>query len=771
MVLSIFIFAGCLGSRSEVHRESTHRESETDARERQIVEERAEKNESIPATPEKSSRSLTRASKESEPALVELGNLMRVGDEKAALQAISKLPHDARDDPRTRYLEARILENQQRFSEASDALDFDLTVLPGNISQEALMRKLSLLVRANRCTEALALLKNGISSSFQSGDEITFLTAKCSMLIGDYQEAAKGFGKLSKKRNSKVDSFENNYLFAQALSKTGDTEEAKKILRNLLISRPENSKASDIAKQLEELGGEIQFSTSEKLKRAKRLLYRRQFMKAVAELDEKSQPTKRAQLALWLHIKGMALFRERHHYEEAAKVLALAAKQKGAFAVDDEFHAARALSRVDQDDEAIASYLRLVKKYPTHKRAAQAEYLAAWLDIRHGRSRGERRMKSFLKGPRASLSEEYQREATWHLGFQAFEKGRYPLAVNYLHQYARTGRKGLVKGRGLYWKARALEAMGKKKKAFDVYRSAIRVEPLHWYALLSRQRIEGLGENLSKSPFSKQKRMTKARAPLPKIILPAEVAFYSLLGLDEDAEGALRRNEKQILSQAPRGRSLEALAKAYALIESTRRAFRIALREADELNLPLDSTNEWIWYAAYPRPHLSEVKLFAGKAGIEPAHVYATMRQESGYRPRVVSRADAIGLLQILPATAKGSAKKLGVQFSRHLLFDPNWNIRFGIEEIASVYGMFDQNLPLTIAGYNAGPQRVRRWLKETGEIETDRFVERIPFNETRNYVRRVMSHYARYKYIESPSTGWPHVVIPARVGESSNSL
>jgi soluble lytic murein transglycosylase len=64
----------------------------------------------------------------------------------------------------------------------------------------------------------------------------------------------------------------------------------------------------------------------------------------------------------------------------------------------------------------------------------------------------------------------------------------------------------------------------------------------------------------------------------------------------------------------------------------------------------------------------------------------------------------------------------------------------------------------LSIAAYNAGKNRVRRWLAESGKMELDRFVERIPFNETRNYVRRVSTHYARYSYLDDPSSGWPRL-------------
>jgi soluble lytic murein transglycosylase len=140
------------------------------------------------------------------------------------------------------------------------------------------------------------------------------------------------------------------------------------------------------------------------------------------------------------------------------------------------------------------------------------------------------------------------------------------------------------------------------------------------------------------------------------------------------------------------------------------------------------------------------------------------MRQESGYTRDAVSHADAVGLLQVLPSTGRAVGKRLGVEVRREMLFDPRWNIRLGVAEIAEVLEAFDGNLPLAVAAYNAGEARVRRWLREQGETDLDLFVERIPFNETRGYVRRVMSHYARYRYLEDPEAGWP-AGLPPRVG------
>src|SRR5690606_3858013 len=101
--------------------------------------------------------------------------------------------------------------------------------------------------------------------------------------------------------------------------------------------------------------------------------------------------------------------------------------------------------------------------------------------------------------------------------------------------------------------------------------------------------------------------------------------------------------------------------------------------------------------------------------------------------------------------------------FQRDRLFDPSWNVRLGVAEMSEVWRRFDGNLPLVIAAYNAGIARVERWLAEEGDVPLDLFVERIPFDETRGYVRRVISHFARDRLSEGP-TRFPEVPLPARV-------
>ncbi|MEM1414529.1 MAG: lytic transglycosylase domain-containing protein, partial [Myxococcota bacterium] len=170
----------------------------------------------------------------------------------------------------------------------------------------------------------------------------------------------------------------------------------------------------------------------------------------------------------------------------------------------------------------------------------------------------------------------------------------------------------------------------------------------------------------------------------------------------------------------------------------------------------------WAWEAAYPRPEEELVREVAERLGLPWEHLYATMRQESAYDADATSHADARGLLQLLPSVAGRDARRLGLPARPGDLYDPEVNVRLGAEEIARLHRRYAGCLPLVAAAYNAGAARVDRWRRELGtDGGLDLFVERIPFDETRGYVRRVLSHVARYRYLAGGEEARAGPVLP----------
>ena len=137
---------------------------------------------------------------------------------------------------------------------------------------------------------------------------------------------------------------------------------------------------------------------------------------------------------------------------------------------------------------------------------------------------------------------------------------------------------------------------------------------------------------------------------------------------------------------------------------------------------------------------------------IEKSIVYAIARQESAFNPAAVSRAGALGLLQLMPATAKMVAKSTGVPFNaKRLTSDPGYNATLGAAHLADLVGDFNGSYIMSFAAYNAGKSRVMQWVAQYGDprdpnVDAIDWIERIPFTETRNYVQRCTENLQVYR-------------------------
>jgi soluble lytic murein transglycosylase len=129
--------------------------------------------------------------------------------------------------------------------------------------------------------------------------------------------------------------------------------------------------------------------------------------------------------------------------------------------------------------------------------------------------------------------------------------------------------------------------------------------------------------------------------------------------------------------------------------------------------------------------------------------VQALMREESALDPRALSPAGAVGLTQLMPATAQQVARRAGMgKLGKNGLAEASTNIRLGSRYLGELIRRFDGQVPLGVAAYNAGPGAVSRWLDQRPGLELDEFVEEIPIEETRGYVKRVLRSYAAYRLL-----------------------
>jgi soluble lytic murein transglycosylase len=152
----------------------------------------------------------------------------------------------------------------------------------------------------------------------------------------------------------------------------------------------------------------------------------------------------------------------------------------------------------------------------------------------------------------------------------------------------------------------------------------------------------------------------------------------------------------------------------------------------------------------YPRPYGSEMTAAVELTSIESPLLYALLRQESLFRPDVASPAGALGIAQLDPDTARRTARRWQLPVpSRVALFDPAISIPLGAARLAELLEQFDEQLPVALAAYNAGENTAERWLPDEA-IDSDIWIENIPYNETRAYVRRVLWHSLVFEWLDT---------------------
>jgi len=226
-----------------------------------------------------------------------------------------------------------------------------------------------------------------------------------------------------------------------------------------------------------------------------------------------------------------------------------------------------------------------------------------------------------------------------------------------------------------------------------------------------------------------------------------------ILGMDDEARLDLPGLASQISGIG------EALYLGYLSVElgDYRRAIRMAA--------PLARINPFFEHLAYPKGFWMLIEKTASREGIEPYLVAAIIREESRFDPDAYSRAGAMGLMQLMPRTAKRIESSAQVNLSGEGdLFLPEKNIPIGSHYLGKLVQEFEGNLVFAIAAYNGGESAVQRWIGRTGDIPLDEFIEEIPYTETRNYVKKVLRSYMEYNRLWGLTP--PNLSVIVRPGE-----
>lgn len=423
---------------------------------------------------------------------------------------------------------------------------------------------------------------------------------------------------------------------------------------------------------------------------------------------------------------------------------------------------ARSYMREEKYDDARRVFAEYERRFPRGSEAVNVDYYRGWLYYDH------RENEKALAGFEAFIDKYGRRssKSSYIYGFKAWalmRLGRWDDAISAWDDLVPFGNP-LVEGKAYYWQAHAYVELGKPDKARARLDRLRERWPLTYYGMLGEQlraRLDGLDPRASKVwwPEGGGKLDDNPRIDVTarqfKLSAADERAWErtkTLAALNEKhlARESFGQVEKKLLAQIPDSEKDAWIHAVGRLVGDYNDMYTRAwgsitgypgLMAPDTLRSAM----------AYPRAYRELVEDVAKEFGLYPGFIWSIMRQESRYKPGAVSYTDAIGALQMIPATAKKVAQDMGTVFNVATFFRPEVGFRFSGFYMRKVHDTFDGLWVPTATAYNSGPAPVARWFKKNPEASFPWLIEEFEYNEGRSYGRKVSEHMLRYLYLYEP--------------------
>ena len=338
-------------------------------------------------------------------------------------------------------------------------------------------------------------------------------------------------------------------------------------------------------------------------------------------------------------------------------------------------------------------------------------------------------------------SAEIKEKTIWDYAWTLKKTGQLKKSISLLKKLLNISQNDYLSSRVLFWIGRMYEDMNKEKTAKTIYKQLIEKDPLSYYGLLAHYKLK------------KKIHIDREKDFLSKNLDDSDYIIVQwLLSLDENEPALDLLNyklKKYQKSQDIKAKTWSTLFYYMAKSGSYFPLFRTVG------NLPLKDRT--IFFRSYtdlmfPQIFVKEISKASSLFNLEKEIMYALIRQESAWNPRARSSADAFGLTQIRPFVARKQALKQGISYKgARDLYNPEKNILLGTSFFKDQFNKYDSQFIITVAVYNAGRKAVLYWMKNLDSSDPLSFIENIPYQETKTYVRLLIRNFVFYKLLNSP--------------------
>lgn len=551
------------------------------------------------------------------------------------------------------------------------------------------------------------------------------------------------------------------YVSAKRREKAGETLEAYKEYQKIYFGHPisivaEKADAAmrTVEKANDGAGAKIKLPPAGfnlKMERIEKLESARKFNLAAAELASLLKEAPKHEISRTLYKLGMSLKKDRDREGAKKSFEKLLGKGGGGpYGGMAAYHLASIEWNEDLDKQAENRVIKALKGNPGKDVVKLSHLLLGKI------YEAQRNLKSarsqYMKALEMASPGAESVDLEWRVCWTEYQMGNMKEAGRRFMEAHKRTPEGERDGAFLYWAARSFEKAGAKNEADKARNRLVEAFPETYYGALA---LDG--------PY--------APKTVPAGFTPTADAPVGKPSLDERGARMLDRHNALNDIGDTEGARLEAVGLAgligdghdalvwlsalYRQANDISSSIKAAWRAMDKL--PKGSKKDYAdpaWRALYPAVYWDAVSRESAKSGLSPFITLSLIRQESMFDKLAVSSADARGLMQLLPSTGKMTHESLSkggsgpARFDENSLFEPDTNIRLGAAHFATLSVKYGGNLVRSIAAYNAGAMAVDKWMGRFGELEDDEFVERIPYSETRGYVKKVLRNAALYRRI-----------------------
>ena len=579
----------------------------------------------------------------------------------------------------------------------------------------------------------------------------TLQSAGSAMLRGDYQTAISDLAALSSSNDGAA-----LKMRADALEKAGRQNEAIITLRKLYYDAPQSPEADKAGARLTALGAKTAPDDASQQKRRADRLYQAGLY-ALAAHAYAQIPALFPDAAtddVWLRA-GISYYKS-NLFKQAVDALSQIRSRAPKVVSEAVYYKGLAQLSLNSEAAVLQTMAELRRVAPGSERIGDLLYAVG--RYQEKRDRSEQASSYYTQLVRQFPQADGAANAHFWLAWRAHEARDYRTASRLLTEHV-ANYSAVTENRGKagFWAALDAERSGDKETAMTIYRALLMRYGSGWFGLNAERRIAGLvNQGVRARPLESDLLLRRAVQGLQTVNLPQETLK------DADAEHVTKA--EQLMRVALYQSAMNELDAARANCPDSpsvnlriAQIFRIQGEPVAALNalkrsypdygqmLPGEGTRE-VWEVFYPLKWWSNIKEEAKRHNLDPYLIAGLIRQETVFNPNARSRANAYGLMQLLPYVGRDVARKTGARaITTNDLFNPVLNIQLGTAYVKELMDGFDR-FEYVAAAYNGGPTRVRRWIKELPTADIEEWVDSIPLSETRLYVQGVYRNARQYQ-------------------------